>query len=105
MNLSKKYPQLANFLGAWFPDADLEGKADLDVVGDFASKTAHDQVLVIVDQATEVCKAMEVYWRDVSRESNRIFGSSSEASAWLAGIVDELKRSRCGTDTTSVNTH
>jgi len=86
MSFSAQYPKLANFLGAWFPDADLEGLTDSDVVTAFLAVSDRRTVEEILEELQGALADMPLFWEDVANEANRAFDNSESAASWLREI-------------------
>lgn len=90
MSLRNDCPALANFLGSWFPDADLDEMDDLDVVARFRSVSSDSQIQAIRAELAVALGDVNRYWIDVGREANRYFENPLEAEEWLRGLVRAL---------------
>jgi hypothetical protein len=88
--LSDRYPALTNFLGSWFPDADLEGRSDAEAAKAFAGVDPDEKSLV-ARQAREILKLEEFPWQEVGFEANRYFENEEQARSWLSDILRILE--------------
>lgn len=91
MKFADQYPDLANFLGAWFPDADLEGRTDEEVCRAYLQTVSAPQLEAVVVQAGHLLADGSASWEDVGREANRSFRDADEARQWLTAVVGCLK--------------
>ena len=100
MNLlafQKQYPDLSNFLGACFPDADLEDLSDTEVAEEFAlfSSSPEDRRLVL--EQGSLLLALEPFpWKAVGDEANRYFTGPVEAKEWLSSVLVTVRRASRG---------
>jgi hypothetical protein len=78
---------LYNFLGAWFPDADLDGVTDEDVAREFAALDDSRSTRGVIKEAAELLSESEFPGATVGELANRHFESVEEAREWLAMIV------------------
>lgn len=91
MKLRDKYPKLANFLGAWFPDADLEALDDRQVIAKFLrTPDQYEHNAVRGELVKLLDESAPLPWDDVGREANRHFESEEECRSWLSIVKDEL---------------
>lgn len=94
MRLREKYPKFANFLGAWFPDADLEGLDDKDVIANFLQTPNLDEHNVVRAELKKLLNESELLpYDDISQEANRYFESEDECRAWLLMLNNEFDSS------------
>ena len=91
MVFRKEYPRLANFLGCWFPDADLEGATDGEVVATFVQVSSRREVEACVAEGERLLKCAEFPYREVAKEANRHFGDEEDGRRWFTGIMGLLK--------------
>ena len=83
-----QFPTLANFLGAWFPDADLEGLSDAEVAKAFVTTNDVAATHTILSEGRILLDREEFPWREVGTEANRSFVEPSEARNWLIYILN-----------------
>lgn len=88
--LSEQYPDFANFLGAWFPDADFEGLDDVQVAVRFASTTSSHNLMIVLEQGRQLIACKNLPWEEIGSEANRHFDRREEARSWLRQVVDAL---------------
>lgn len=92
-----KYPELFQFFGGYFPDADLEGITDEEVVSRYISDcNASERSKLELENATkeleDLINNINEYWQEVGEEANRYFRTSDEVLEWLEMIRRELQR-------------
>lgn len=91
MKFHDKYPALANFLGAWFPDADLEDLEDQEVVANFLqtpNQNVHNAVRIELGRLLNNSDLLP--YEDISQEANRYFENERECRSWLLMVKDKL---------------
>jgi hypothetical protein len=87
----KEYANFWNFLGSWFPDADLEGiDDDQQVVRNYVAINDHRDIALVRQQCTKVLKLSELPVEHISSQANRYFESESECRAWLTMVCGAL---------------
>ncbi len=91
MSLDQRYPHLANFLGTWFPDADLEGKSDTEVARQFAESVRPEERKAAIKQGKDLLNSAPFPWKEISRESNRCFANAEEAKHWLSAVLEVVE--------------
>jgi len=92
MKLRDNYTKLANFLGSWFPDADLEGLDDSEVILEFLrtpNKEEHESVYLELESLLGAPGPMP--WKEVGEEANRHFEGEAECRQWLRDRLVELR--------------
>jgi hypothetical protein len=73
-----------NFLGAWFPDADLEGvEDDAQVVRNFIDTGNHVKIHAVVVGLRDVLNSNPLPVERISDEANRYFENEGECRDWL----------------------
>lgn len=82
--------KLANFLGSWFPDADLERRSDAEVVQEFTRVTSISELGLVLRQLEDLLASGSFDPEDVSQEANRYFGDRAECEEWLNEIRRRL---------------
>jgi len=91
MNFREKYPKLANFLGAWFPDADLEDMEDREVVTKFLRTPNREEHNAVRSELEKLLNESEpLPCDDVGQEANRYFESENDCRSWLSMVREEL---------------
>lgn len=79
-----------NFLGSWFPDADLEGRNDEEVMKDFVSHGNHSLMALIATQLDQLLQQEHLPIKRIENEANRCFSSDNECRSWLQSIRRHL---------------
>ncbi|UZT98209.1 hypothetical protein ODZ84_01150 [Chryseobacterium fluminis] len=98
MNFENEFPQLTQFFGAYFPDADFENLTDEEVVSNYIAdcnkSEASERVLRIVKEKElpALINSIEAYWEYIRDEANIYFENSQEAFKWLNMIKRELEK-------------
>lgn len=82
----KRLHDLANFLGTWYPDADLDGLSDMEVAHKFKCAATSVELQQVIEQLDELLSSNDIDLREVSEEANRSFRSLSECEDWLRAI-------------------
>lgn len=91
MKLRVDYPELANFLGAWFPDADLEGRTDTEAAIQFKRTATLSELNSAIKQGKRLLNEENFPWEAISVEANRCFTNAKEAKRWLGLIIAILE--------------
>lgn len=81
---------LWNFLGSWFPDADLEGYSDAEVVQNFLDVGNTPELTKVREQLMQLLNDIDLPIDRVSKEANRYFKSETECRAWLNMVYSKL---------------
>lgn len=87
MKLDHDYPVLANFLGSEFPDADLEGLSDEEVVKRYAYRVSLKLLSQVIEEGKALLAAKAFPDEEIGYEANRYFSCPEAARQWLAGIL------------------
>lgn len=83
-----RYPDLLNFLGGCFPDADLEGLGDIEVAEEFALLDSDPRLRQRVLEQGEAVLALQPFpWEAVGDLANRYFPGPDEAREWLRLVL------------------
>lgn len=95
MSFKENYPELFQFFAGYFPDADLEGLTDEEVVTNYITDCKKsEKSKKELEQSRRELEALmndiESYWKEVSVESNRHFESPLVALEWLDTIKQKL---------------
>jgi hypothetical protein len=81
-----KYPTLSDFLGAWFPDSDFEGKSDEEIVNDFIKVSSDITLKKVLEEIEEAKTNINDIWEEIIKESNMYFSNSEDTLNWLESI-------------------
>lgn len=93
MDLESRYPALANLLGAYFPDAALEGRgSDEAVVAFFLETTLPEDLEATRAELAQLLRGEALPVAELSRLSRRRLGTEDEARAWLGRLQRLLAR-------------
>jgi hypothetical protein len=89
--MTRNQQEFWNFVGSWFPDADLEGVLDdRQVVRNFISTKNTPKVEAVLQGLREVLDMEPLPVQRVSQEANRHFESESDCRTWLHGVLAVL---------------
>ena len=89
----KLYPDLSNFLGGCFPDADLEGLGDTEIAEGFALFDSDARVRRLVLEQGELLLALEPFpWETVGDLANHHFTGAEEAREWVRSVLLTVRR-------------
>jgi len=88
--LEEKYPDLANFLGSWFPDADLEGLTDNEVTRKFMSVVSTAELEKVRSQCRSLLSLSSLPVQEIIAESNRHFVTEEDCREWLTDVCRTL---------------
>jgi len=91
MSLEEKHPVLFQFFAGYFPEADLDGLTDAEVVTDFKQKNPQK---VIQETQTALAKISkeETVLQAIADEANRYFEAIDAAWDWVQMIRTELEK-------------
>lgn len=91
MRLRDQYPKLANFFSSWFPDADLDGLEDQDVVAEFLRTPNVDEHNAVRAELERLLNQSETLpCEDIGKEANRFFESEDDCRSWLSLLNNEF---------------
>ncbi|MDQ1804132.1 hypothetical protein RAH57_09040 [Chryseobacterium sp. CKR4-1] len=94
MDFKKKFPNLYQFFGAYFPDADFEDLTDEQIVSNYVLKhkelNNHQKIDSLKIDIDGLIGDILSYWQEVGDEANRYFENSNDALEWLMMIKKEL---------------
>jgi hypothetical protein len=80
-----------NFLGAWFPDADLEGTDDdIEVVHNFLKTGNTREIAYVLAGCEQVLSMNPLPTKRISDEANRYFANESDCKSWLEQLRKAL---------------
>ncbi|AYZ37023.1 hypothetical protein EGY07_16395 [Chryseobacterium indologenes] len=97
MDFKNQFPNLYQFLGGYFPDADFDNLTDEDVVKNYVddckkSKSSIKSLEETKEELLLLINKIDIYLQDVENESNRYFENSQDALVWLNMIKRELEK-------------
>lgn len=91
MSLEQQYPPLFQFFAGYFPEADLDGLTDVEVVADFKQKNPQSVIQETRAALNKVPKEAQVL-QQIAQEANRYFETTEDAWAWVQMIRAELSK-------------
>ena len=86
-----RYPQLFEFLAAWFAEADLEGRTDRAAVDAYRRVADRTERAAVIRQGRALLASRPLPWRSMSACANRRFSDAEAAAAWLDGVLKALE--------------
>jgi hypothetical protein len=96
MSFEKDFPQLVQFFGGYFPDADFEDLTDEEIVSDYLSKhkqhNNYQKIIELIKDIDNLINNIDNYWEEVGDEANRYFENSQDSLKWLNMIKTELSK-------------
>lgn len=90
MSFADKYPELYQFFGGYFPEADLDGLTDEQVVAQFVAENPKELVSSVQVELTQLLLDQGV-WDEVATEANRYFETQDDLLHWLQEVLDDLQ--------------
>jgi hypothetical protein len=95
MDFKKKFPNLYQFFGAYFPDEDFDDLTDEEVVENYITDCNKSEVSIktlgkVKEELLILIENIDSYWQEVGDEANRYFENSNDALEWLMMIKKEL---------------
>lgn len=87
-----RYPELFEFLAAWFAEADLEERSDRTAIEAYRRVANRTDRAVVVRQGRALLASRPLPWRTMAQTANRRFDDAAAAYAWLDGVLDALER-------------
>jgi hypothetical protein len=90
--MTRNQQEFWNFVGSWFPDADLEGVLDdRQVVRNFINTKNTPKVEAVLQGIQEVLVMEPFPVQRVSQEVNRHFESEHDCRTWLQAVLTALE--------------
>lgn len=90
MKLQDTNPLLFDFFAGYFPDADLDGLTDKEVVFLFTDNNPHE-VILKTEEALDTLKSNDVYLLNtIAKEANQYFETPEEIWEWIQMIKTAL---------------
>lgn len=93
----KNTRELHSFLSTYFSEADPE--ADGETIQAFIAASSPDLQRIVTAQAKQLIEGADLSIEEIGIETNRWFGDSDEAKAWLGSLVELLDGNQGGDDT------
>lgn len=84
------FENLWNFLGSWFPDADVEGLDDSQVVRNFLATGNQHEIELVRHQGQRLLSLEALPVEKIALEANRYFEDENACRAWLERIIQAL---------------
>jgi hypothetical protein len=94
--------ELLNFWGAWFPDADLEGFSDPEVVQEYRRTLSDEERIKVAAQCGEILSQERLPLELIAECAWREFDTQEEAREWLLMIKQGLESPDQDTETPAV---
>ncbi|OJJ17966.1 hypothetical protein BKI52_29355 [marine bacterium AO1-C] len=91
MSLEEQHPSLFQFFAGYFPEADLDGLTDVEVVADFKKKNPQ-QVVQETQTALKKIPKEDSVLQEIANEANRYFETTEDAWQWVQMIRVELEK-------------
>jgi len=91
MSLEEQYPVLFQFFAGYFPEADLDGLTDIEVVADFKQKNPQYVIQETQIALGKIPNEVAVL-QEIADEANRYFETTVEAWEWVQMIRGELEK-------------
>ncbi|TGE09616.1 contact-dependent growth inhibition system immunity protein [Hymenobacter fodinae] len=85
MQYKEKYPQLYQFLGGYFPDADLFDLSDEEVTINYKAEARPESVSEVIKEL-EALVSDPPSWQTAAEDANRYFEHPDDIVDWLRGI-------------------
>lgn len=86
MILQEKHPLLFDFFAGYFPDADLDGLTDNDVVLQFIANNNKDIIEKTKASLYTLDTTNHLLLEDIANEANRYFETNKETKNWIEMI-------------------
>jgi hypothetical protein len=101
MNFQCDYPRLFQFFVGYFPDADLDGLSDEEVVTNYVALFSKSEkwrmdLEELKRELASLINNIDSYWQEVGDEANRHFTNSDDALIWLNLIHEHLGNGSAG---------
>ncbi|MDX2167951.1 MAG: hypothetical protein SF182_12830 [Deltaproteobacteria bacterium] len=87
-----RYPQLFEFLAAWFPEADFEARTDRAAIEAYRRVAKPAERALVIRQGRALLAARPLPWRAMAEAANRRFSNAEAFAAWLDGVLEALER-------------
>lgn len=87
-----RYPELFEFLAAWFAEADLEERSDRAAIDAYLRVASRTDRAAVIRQGRALLAMRPLQWRTMSQTANRRFSGAEAAATWLDGVLDALER-------------
>ncbi|MCW0220757.1 MAG: contact-dependent growth inhibition system immunity protein [Prosthecobacter sp.] len=84
------YKELMDFFAAWFPDADLEGLSDEQVVEEYIKTATPAMRYKVTAQCRALLEQPTLPLRLIAKNAWRLFETQEECRQWVEGIERKL---------------
>ena len=97
MNFINDFPNLFQFFGGYFPDADFDNLTDENVVMNYVidcnkSEVSKKALAKAKEELSILIIKIDSYWEDLESETNRYFEGPQDALNWLNMVWRELNK-------------
>ncbi|UII26197.1 hypothetical protein LVD15_23305 [Fulvivirga maritima] len=89
MTFEQKYPFTFQFFASYFPEADLDGLTDQEVVHQFTQQNPPEVIQQTLDELHLLINDNSS-WPEALSTANRYFPNNSEIQSWLEMIKNQL---------------
>lgn len=89
MDLQETHPLLFDFFAGYFPDADLDGLTDKEIVAQFIEQNT-PKIVSETQNALITLNNAPIVLQNIADEANRYFESSEEIMKWLEMIKENF---------------
>lgn len=86
-----RYPQLFEFLAAWFAEADLEQRSDRAAAEAYRRVARPPDRAAVIRQGRALLASRPLPWRAMAQAANRRFPDAEAAAAWLDYVLNYLE--------------
>lgn len=87
----EKFPTLSGFFSAWYPDADLEGLDDREVVKAYLKTVSDQERSNSILECEQLLLMSPLPLKEIADQAWRLFPNEAECRAWLEIVLSELK--------------
>lgn len=91
MDFEARFPELYQFIGAWFPDADFEDLEAADVVRRFVLVSGPAKAAAAAAEARDLLTGHPELLAEIGDLANRYFETDAEAGDWLGEVAALLE--------------
>ncbi|WP_075343211.1 hypothetical protein [Tenacibaculum agarivorans] len=90
IQLQDTHPLLFDFFAGYFPDADLDGLSDIEVVQQYISDNS-EEINTLTLEKLNTIDDDEYILQAIAKEANRYFENTHEIKDWLQMIKNTFK--------------
>ena len=91
MSIVNQLPTLFSFIAAWYPDADLEGMDDREVVRAYLKTVTTNERAKAISECKQLLEVSPLPLQVIADQAWRLFPSDAECRVWLEMILQELE--------------